>query len=475
MVQRLFNEMSGDELPPIMEDVGLGVPAQPELRPQGLDQAAPLGFAGPAARTQSDRDFLDSLPTGAKIGLALQSFAAGYEGRPNPIDTLLTNRRAQEKSAREDLITTINTLEKGMNILRKLPPGSIQRKAVATELGKAVGPQFAPLFEAAGSEYEDAVNGMISIVKDSDVQQMILKACRNAPDQQACWMGAIKDDSLSKTMYKTVDTKRLPDIQKKMRIVSERLKKVGKDGFTLADLAELNTGEAIFTKDEMGTIERQEAWFGDLGLKTTEAIREGQKSAARVAERPDRLPTLGAIQEIKNKDGTTTQQRFKGTDKDGNLIWEVVGGAPAKGNELTAAAREKLKSEKAAYDRAVELLENNKIGPSGQSSDPKIQEKLTRKIPGPGGFPVDNKAFDHIFAGRVTAWLKATEKGDPYEREGRPEGAPVAPKAEAPKAKVGKQGGVDLNKAQQIKADYQAGKITRGEATRRLRALGLPG
>ena len=86
---------------PQTQDLGLGLAGNGGMDDQaftgstagvgpdaGLGLATP-GSASPIGRQQSDIEYLQSLPTMAKIGLMLQSFSAGVAGKANPIDQVL--------------------------------------------------------------------------------------------------------------------------------------------------------------------------------------------------------------------------------------------------------------------------------------------------------------------------------------------------------------------------------------------------
>jgi hypothetical protein len=61
--------------------------------PQTFDVCAP---------PQSDRDYLQSLPMAAKIGLAMSTFGAGVNAQASPIDTLLDRKRERDRQNRID-------------------------------------------------------------------------------------------------------------------------------------------------------------------------------------------------------------------------------------------------------------------------------------------------------------------------------------------------------------------------------------
>lgn len=67
--------------------------------PESLAAAGPEPVCG---RAWSDQEYLQSLPTIEKIGLALQAFSAGVAGRESPIDKRLREKRAQYREDQAD-------------------------------------------------------------------------------------------------------------------------------------------------------------------------------------------------------------------------------------------------------------------------------------------------------------------------------------------------------------------------------------
>jgi len=267
-------------------------------------------------RSQSDQDYLQNLPAMEKLGLAMQSFKAGFDGTTSPIDTLLAQKRVKEKVATENLLGTINVLQKGTEILRKLPRGSLQRQAIAEELGKIVGPRFAPLFAAAGSEHDDALKNYLDIMGDKEVQQMAVKQCAGASDFGACILKLSTDDSWGKKAEKVVDAKRLGPITTKMRVISERM---NGSPLTLAGLTEMNKGNALFTAEEMNTIGRNESFWGDMGFKSRKTIEAAAMSETKPAQ---------ANTEWIGMPGGMKQQAV--IDRDGNIVRML--GSPIAGH-----------------------------------------------------------------------------------------------------------------------------------------------
>ncbi|MCR4331659.1 MAG: hypothetical protein NUV34_02985, partial [Sulfuricaulis sp.] len=402
------------------QGLNLGGPA---AAPVGAPAAAlPTMAAQVSPRTTSDQDFLSGLPTGAKLGLAMQEFAAAFHGRASPIEQMLESKRKRDKENRDTLVSNVNVLQKGTEILRKLPQGSLQRQAVAEELGKIVGPKFAPLFAAVGSDKEDALKNYLDILGDKDVQAMAVKQCSNASDFGACIQKLSTDDSWGKKAETVVDSKRFAQITQTMRVLAEQFAKAGKEKFTLADITQANQGGELFSFEEMQTIKRNEAYWGGMGLQSAKTIEAANQAAAKLAERSpaERMPGSIVVGETRYQfDPENKVEGGKRLATDQRYVAMGPAGKP-KSNELTEAQMAKLRREKAAYDNAQKQLTAFGIDSSGKSTKPAVQDRLTANKPMAPGSPValPNPSYDRTFEGRVKAWLKATEAGDPYEREG---------------------------------------------------------
>src|SRR3990167_475680 len=281
-----------------------------------------LNISTPVQRTQSDQEYLQSLPTTAKIGLMLQSFSAGVAGRESPIDRVLKEKRARDQENRADLANTIRVIKEGTEILRKMPPG-IARDAVARQLGTTVGGgDIAKVFELAGDQQQE-VKEVLSTFSDPDVQGQLLKACSGSPDFRACVMTQARDKNFMDRAHAQADFKRIPAIGRKLTAALDQAGKTGvldeyknaegKYEVPYAKLMEINAKAKIFSDDEMATIRRQETTFAPLGLKIAKAVEAGQVERAKIAERPTKEDFKeGQTRRIYDPSGTELQQEFKG-------------------------------------------------------------------------------------------------------------------------------------------------------------------
>ncbi len=284
-----------DGLPPPVQSLGLADPTAGigDTSALPVARAAPsLGLAGPAMpamRPQSDQDYLSNLPTAEKIGLMMQEFSAGVAGRPSPIDQVLKQKRAKEVQGMQDLNGMLTLIKTGTEIVRKLPQGSLQRNAVLAELGK-VAPHLAPIFNAAGSENDDAIKNYLDIFGDPEVKQMAVKLCAQSPDFAGCILTISKDNDWSKRAERVVNDKHRPALNTKMRGFAESMKMRGKTSFTLSDIEAENKDNAIFSSGEMlaiGRITRDEDYWADLGLKSKAVQQAGDIAREQAKAKPD--------------------------------------------------------------------------------------------------------------------------------------------------------------------------------------------
>lgn len=316
-----------------------------------------LGLAEPAPmRTQSDKEYLQSLPLPQKIGLALQAFGAGVDGRASPVEALLERKRKQDSDNRSEMTNTINIIQKGTEILRKMPPG-LQRDAVATELSKAVGEKYAHVFAAAGSEQQDELKSMMGTFADPDVQNQVIKACSGTADFGQCWRKQANDETFMKRAYAIADSKRLPSIVQKIGPFIEQAAKSGvldaykgEDGkfdVPFAKLLEINAKAKIFTDEEMDTMRRQQTLLSDFGIKTEDALKAGAAERAKQAEKPGKETFReGQTRQIIDPKGDTVQQEYK----DGK--WIEIGRRAKEKPEKEPTQAEREREQKIADARA---------------------------------------------------------------------------------------------------------------------------
>ena len=415
----------------------------------GLGLAAPA--AGPslnlaptgqqiAPRTQSDRDYIDSLPQLERFGLMLQSFKAGMEGRENPFDTLLKEKRAKEKATREDLTNTLGLIEQSLTISAQIPDG-LQKEAFINQMSKELGP-LAGLLGAASEQQKTDIKSAMAMVKNPAVREAMVSACTLAKDKKSCYAKFLNDDTKVKFIHSEYDSAEGP----RLRAIVKEAGKTAK-----AQERELTVGllseSGLLQPWEVESVRRRQTDYADLGdeigLVADTTIKVRAEAAARIGERPitERTPGRQRIGDVEYQfdpdNAVKTGKRLTSDPR-----WVAMGPAgTAKTNELTQAQMARIRREKVAYDNAMTMIGKYGITEDGTSTIPKHREKLTRKTVIAGtNLPIDNAKFDAAFAGRVKAWLKATETGDPYEREGittgeRPETpAPaVKPAAAAPK------------------------------------------
>ena len=327
---------------------------------------AGLGLSG-GGRTQSDQEYLQSLPPMQKIGLALQSFSAGVAGRASPIDELLKQKRARDQEHRADLANTIGVIQKGTEILRKMPPG-LARDAVARELGKAVGGgDIAKVFAATGDQHQE-IKSVLATFSDPDVQASLLKACSDDPDFRGCVLRQSRDKDAMARYDAQADSKRMPGIVKKLAAAVDQAGKTGvldeykgadgKYSVPFAKLIELNDQAKIFSPEEMDTLRRNEGMLSPFGIKTTKEIEAQAVERAKQSERPTKEDfKIGQTRRVFDSAGAELQQEFT---KDG---WRTIGKREKPDRTGDKPLTPYQKREQAAKDAAVKLLKDRGIEP----------------------------------------------------------------------------------------------------------------
>lgn len=267
---------------------------------------ASLGFG--SARPQDDAQFLASLPTHQKIGLALQAGAAAMNGQPSPIDTLLAHRRQSRLDAQNELSNTLKNVANAYDVLDKVPEGP-QKDAMKEMLGRTM-PAFAGVFAAHGSDTEAAIKARLGQMTPS-AQKLIVDACsgvNSTSGRQACFLKVQLDDSFSKKLDEASIQDSLPGAIAKVQAAAKRitaggdptLVSDGKPRITTAQLIALNEtakkgGDTNALSDaELNAVLKRQASFSDFGLVTDETLRIRQEAEAR---NPAKETTTGFMKE----------------------------------------------------------------------------------------------------------------------------------------------------------------------------------
>ena len=281
--------------------------------------SAGLGLSG-GGRTQSDQEYLQSLPPMQKIGLALQAFSAGVAGRPSPIEGLLDRKRRNEHDFMVNLSSKMNVIKVGTEILRKMPEG-IAKDAVAGELGKAFGGgELANVFKVAGSQHKDLM-ATLRTFDDPDVRLRLSDACSQSQDPVACVLQHSRDKDFMDRAHAQADSKRMPGIVKKLAAAVDQAGKTGvldefkgangKYSVPFAKLIELNDQAKIFSPEEMDTLRCNEGMLSPFGIKTTKEIEAQAVERAKQVERPTKEDfKIGQPRRVYDMQGNELQQEY---------------------------------------------------------------------------------------------------------------------------------------------------------------------
>ena len=297
----------GDQDVP-MFDRGQGTAGRPG-EPQLLSSdTSSLGFTRRGARTQSERDYLASLPAMQKVGLALRAFQAGVHGKPSPVEELLKNKRAEDREARREMMDNTTILTKAFEEARKYGVDTIQGKAVLGAYKRVLGPQWGKTLDAIGTENEETAKSLTGLVSDPDVQAALVKSCGR---DRACWQKQVNDKDWLATQYATVDTKRLAGALPKVRAFKEQVldkggmgAEVDADGkykLSWPELVEGNAKLKVFTDAEMDTFRRNPEYLIPYGIRTTKALSAGEVEGEKQAQRGIKAGTLRNITDDSGK------------------------------------------------------------------------------------------------------------------------------------------------------------------------------
>ena len=412
------------------------------------DVQAGLGMAAP--RTQSDQDYLQSLPVSQKIGLALQAFSAGVAGRENPIDSLLKTKRETDRMARQELLNTATILTKGFEEARKYGAGTIMGKAVINAYKQVLPPSFHSALDAVGTGGEEDARVLAGLTSDPDVREKLVQVCGR---DQKCWITQMQTPDRRAVFEQMVDAKRTPVVLSKLTAFGDQVlgklddaglvafgatrDEGGKVSIDYARFVEANEKLKLFTEQEMDTIARMSK-KGDLlpygivpssvALKGAEA---GAAEQAKQAARPDKDEwtepyTLNGALVQKNK--TTGQIR------------QAVSRPPKEKGTDEKPLTPYQKREQAAKDAAVKLLKDRGIEPGDDDALGKLvnptdaKGRDNAKFVGAAQAGRLKKAFDLANKPTIaeTTGRDDEARGKPAEQKAAPAAKPAAGPSLAP-------------------------------------------
>lgn len=286
--------LGGD--PSLASAPGTQMMSGPEL---GTTAMPSLNLAQPPP-SQSDQEYLQSLPTMQKIGLALQAFSAGVAGRPSPVNELLQRKRQQDKDNRDELRSTIDFAAKGVGLLDKLDPNSLQHKAVASELSR-IHPRLAGLFQAAGEARQEGMR-VVRAFKNPLVENTLIERCSGTHGAKfsECVIGISKDKDAMKDIYSKADDSIWSPTTDILEVAVDQAKKQGlldkykqADGsFKIPEDAAIKLAEEskLFKPEMIDAMRRNPDRLVRFGVVPTSAAAKAQEAGlseeARQAERP---------------------------------------------------------------------------------------------------------------------------------------------------------------------------------------------
>jgi hypothetical protein len=265
----------------------------PVQAPPPAASSGTLGLPEPKSRTDEDREYIDGMPLMKKIGLLLQSYQAGVEGRPNPFEQELQVKRKREADFRQELATTLEMTKKGMELVRSMPEGKA-RDALIEQYARASGKQgdmVKSALQAVGGKDEREFREVLATLDNPAARNMLINAAGGDPITAR---KLLADGDFMKRLDQRADQVTLPAVTGKMSVLARAMEKVdrlkGPDGkvtFTMADLRAENEKlpkEMRLTDGELATANRNQAALIAYGLKTDTTLQKEQEAAGKKAE-----------------------------------------------------------------------------------------------------------------------------------------------------------------------------------------------
>jgi hypothetical protein len=289
---------AAEPLPPAPPaGLGFDVPA-PQQAGLGMAPQAP---PPPASADTEEQQYLQSLPVAQKLGLALQAFSAGVAGQPNPINTILEQRRKAKATMKAELGENMRNLGMGMEILDKLQPGSQQYTAMSEMLARKM-PDFAGAFQGHGQGRSGKVRAIASVLSSTEAQDVLVKASGGDP---ATAQRLLADgDFVQKMLIPAADGAALPVALAKIKSIANIVRQLpgpemkdaeGNVVFTMADLYERNKQlppELKLSDGQLQAVARNQTAAVIYGMKTDKTIQAEQEAAARLDVNDPKAPQM---------------------------------------------------------------------------------------------------------------------------------------------------------------------------------------
>ena len=194
----------------------------------------------PPVRGRVDDD-LKNLPPMGKLGLALQSFGAGITGRPNPIDTMMKQKREERLMQMNEFRAHLLALEDGIKMSDRLrdPDRRAFADSYAARLDQ-VSPGLGDTFKALHKRPD--ISKMLGKYSDIPMAQMSLAA---DPSGQGFLKMLSTTDGM-KLAEKQLDMKALP-------IVTEKVKSIYKNWQQLVskEMADKFNEDGVLSESEV--------------------------------------------------------------------------------------------------------------------------------------------------------------------------------------------------------------------------------
>lgn len=255
--------------------------------------AAPSSGIGLAPPSAPAGDFGDVSGMG-KLGLVLQSFGSGMAGKPNPVASLVEEKRKDRLAKVAEFKLHLEAAKDGVEMSRKLPAGT-DRETFMDSYSKrmdSISPGLGDMFRSLGKSPD--VAKMLGKYADVPAVQMSLQM---DPSGQSL-MKLIQSPEFMKGLEHQLDQRELPVVQRKVQMLvqhfdqvapPEMVDKIKKDGvISASEVRQINDYVRNHSDEKLRAIALDDAQFSVLNRNDATVFGPlgilPSKSEASVAE-----------------------------------------------------------------------------------------------------------------------------------------------------------------------------------------------
>lgn len=255
----------------------------------GISQPQPP----PVSQSQNP---LENLNTRQKIGLALQNFSAGFQGRESPSNKLLQQHEQKRLRALQEANAVIDIFGRTGKALQQFGNDTKKRDEFLSQMKKTLPPEFGGMFDSL-TDQPEATEEAINFLKNiTDEQKLaVITACDMTGNPGKCKADFVKEQvniaSKKKDSFKTVNIIEPGETR-------PRSGRINKEG-----VPEIHIGGGQFRTAAPGSstvgLSVQAQTIGGLGLtktqtgETRERLEKGAAQVAQISGLTKRITQLG--------------------------------------------------------------------------------------------------------------------------------------------------------------------------------------